>query len=57
MPKYTSFTSTNIIQFRNNIIDFSTPKIMGILNLSTNSFYDGGKYSTEGDIKSMSEND
>ena len=50
MPKYTSFTSTNIIQFRNNIIDFSTPKIMGILNLSTNSFYDGGKYRSQKEI-------
>tara|TARA_B100000700_G_scaffold221973_1_gene244477 strand:+ start:1477 stop:2337 length:861 start_codon:yes stop_codon:yes gene_type:complete len=53
MPKYTSFTSTNIIQFRNNIIDFSTPKIMGILNLSTNSFYDGGKYRSQKEILSQ----
>ena len=53
MPKYTSFTSTNIIQFRNNIIDFSTPKIMGILNLSTNSFYDGGKYRSKKEILSQ----
>ncbi len=28
------------------IIDFNTQKIMGILNLSKDSFYDGGKYSS-----------
>jgi len=29
------------------LIDTSTPKVMGILNLTPNSFYDGGKYATE----------
>ena len=29
------------------LIDTSTPKVMGILNLTPNSFYDGGKYTTE----------
>ncbi len=32
------------IKINNKIIDFSTPKIMGILNLTPDSFYDGGKY-------------
>jgi len=32
------------IKCRNKIIDFSTPKIMGVLNLTPDSFYDGGKY-------------
>jgi len=31
----------------NKIIDFSTPKIMGVLNLTPDSFYDGGKYQLE----------
>jgi dihydropteroate synthase len=31
----------------NKIIDFSTPKIMGILNLTPDSFYDGGRYQQE----------
>ena len=26
------------------LIDLNTPKIMGILNLTPDSFYDGGKY-------------
>lgn len=33
-----------------NLIDLSIPKIMGILNLTPDSFYDGGKYKTEIDI-------
>ena len=32
------------------LIDLSVPKVMGILNVTPNSFYDGGKYS---DAKSM----
>ena len=32
------------------IIDFNTQKIMGILNLSKDSFYDGGKYSSLGEV-------
>ncbi len=29
------------------LIDLSTPKVMGILNVTPNSFYDGGQYVTE----------
>lgn len=29
------------------LIDLSTPKVMGILNVTPNSFYDGGQYITE----------
>ena len=32
------------IRIRGNLIDLSNPKIMGILNLTRDSFYDGGKY-------------
>ena len=35
------------INCKGQIIDLSTPKIMGILNITPNSFYDGGKYSLE----------
>lgn len=35
------------INCKGQIIDLSTPKIMGILNITPNSFYDGGKYSFE----------
>ncbi len=32
------------------MIDLSTPKVMGILNITPDSFYDGGKYKNESDI-------
>tara|TARA_A100001011_G_scaffold4260_1_gene4880 strand:+ start:374 stop:1225 length:852 start_codon:yes stop_codon:yes gene_type:complete len=32
------------INCNGNIIDFTSPKIMGILNVTPNSFYDGGKH-------------
>lgn len=32
------------------LIDLSTPKIMGILNLTPDSFHDGGKYKDENDV-------
>ena len=33
-----------------NFDDFSTPVVMGILNVTTDSFYDGGKYLSEREI-------
>jgi len=35
---------------RGRLLDFSTPKVMGILNITPDSFYNGCKYSTESDI-------
>lgn len=32
------------------LIDFSIPKVMGILNITPDSFFDGGKYKNEKDI-------
>lgn len=32
------------INCKGNLVDLSTPKVMGILNLTPDSFYDGGKY-------------
>ena len=52
MPKYTPFTPSNIIKLKGNSIIFSTDNaiVMGILNITDDSFYDGGKYVNEGDI-------
>ena len=33
------------------ILDLSSPKVMGILNITTDSFYDGGRYGNEHEIK------
>lgn len=35
---------------KGKLVDLSTPKIMGILNLTPDSFYDGGKYKDEASI-------
>lgn len=35
------------INCRGKILDFSIPKVMGILNITPDSFYDGGKYLNE----------
>ena len=38
------------INCKGELIDLRTPKIMGILNLTLDSFYDGGKYTSEKEI-------
>lgn len=38
------------INCNGNLIDLSTPKVMGILNITPNSFYDGGKFTNESEI-------
>lgn len=38
------------INCKGDLIDLSIPKVMGILNLTPDSFYDGGKYKSETDI-------
>ena len=35
------------INCKGNLIEFSSPKVMGILNLTPDSFYDGGKFKTD----------
>ena len=38
------------INCNGNLIDLSTPKVMGILNITPDSFFDGGKYKDEKSI-------
>jgi dihydropteroate synthase len=38
------------INCKGNLIDLTTPKIMGILNVTPNSFFDGGNYKSEIEI-------
>lgn len=40
---------------KGQLIDLSSPKVMGILNLTPDSFYDGGKYKDESTILSQVE--
>ena len=41
---------SKIAKDKTNYIDFSTPVVMGILNITTDSFFDGGKFLTEVNI-------
>jgi dihydropteroate synthase len=43
------------INCKGRLIDLSIPKVMGILNITPNSFFDGGKYKNESDIISQVE--
>jgi dihydropteroate synthase len=45
--KGTFFSKKNTIRIRGKIMELTTPKIMGILNVTPDSFYDGGKYTND----------
>lgn len=47
MDKTTYFYPNKTLRLGNSILDLSTPAIMGILNVTPDSFYDGGKYVLE----------
>ncbi|MEQ8217898.1 MAG: dihydropteroate synthase [Arenibacter sp.] len=38
------------INCKGNLLDLSTPRVMGIINITPDSFYDGGKYKDETEI-------
>jgi dihydropteroate synthase len=48
--KDTFFSPKLTITCHGRLIDFSVPKVMGILNVTPDSFYDGGRYSSEAAI-------
>nr|WP_315166237.1 dihydropteroate synthase [uncultured Flavobacterium sp.] len=43
------------INCKGQLIDLSTPKVMGILNITPNSFFDGGMYKNESEVLSRVE--
>jgi dihydropteroate synthase len=43
------------INCKGTLVDLSSPKVMGILNITPDSFFDGGKYKSEADILSQVE--
>ena len=43
------------INCKGKLIDFEIPKVMGILNVTPDSFYDGGSYKNEKDILAQAE--
>ena len=44
------------INCKGKLIDLSTPKVMGILNVTPDSFFDGGRYKDETSIIKQVEN-
>ncbi len=44
MSKTTYFYPNKTLRLGGSLLDLSTPKLMGILNLTPDSFYDGGKF-------------
>jgi dihydropteroate synthase len=49
--KDTFFSKKTTLNCRGKLIDLSTPKVMGILNVTPDSFYDGGFYVEEEAVK------
>lgn len=48
-PKTTYFPLLEPLQYRGLTLDFSTPVVMGILNVTPDSFFDGGRYQRKED--------
>ena len=49
------FYSKKTLNIGGNLTDLSRPKIMGILNITDDSFYDGGRYLLESSIANQAE--
>ncbi|MDR1698828.1 MAG: dihydropteroate synthase, partial [Prevotellaceae bacterium] len=43
------------LNLNGNLIDLQTPAVMGILNVTPDSFYDGGKYVQEAEMLKQAE--
>jgi len=48
-------SANKTLRIRGKIIDLTTPKVMGILNVTPDSFYDGGLYNREIDLVKQAE--
>ncbi|MCF8345696.1 MAG: dihydropteroate synthase, partial [Bacteroidales bacterium] len=42
--KDTFFSKNRSLNCRGKLLDLRSPKVMGILNITPDSFYDGGRY-------------
>lgn len=45
--KDTFFSTNQSLDLRGNLMDLARPRVMGILNITPDSFYDGGRYTEE----------
>lgn len=46
-PESKLFSTNKTLNIRGRLLDLSTPKVMGVLNVTPDSFYDGGRYTAE----------
>jgi dihydropteroate synthase len=46
----TPFSTNKTLNINGRLVDLSIPKVMGILNVTPDSFYDGGRYLSEADV-------
>jgi dihydropteroate synthase len=51
----TAFSTNKTLNVKGKLIDLSSPKVMGILNVTPDSFYDGGRFANEKEILNQSE--
>ncbi|POY39362.1 dihydropteroate synthase [Solitalea longa] len=49
MHKHTFFNNRTTLNCNGRLLNLSTPKVMGILNITPDSFFDGGKYTSVND--------
>ncbi|NBC83189.1 MAG: dihydropteroate synthase [Bacteroidetes bacterium] len=54
--KDTFFSKKLTLNIRGQLMELSAPKVMGILNITPDSFYDGGKYTSADQIYQQAEN-
>ena len=55
MAKGSIFYEKKTLNIRGNLVDLSTPRVMGILNVTPDSFYDGGRYQDEQGVLQQAE--
>jgi dihydropteroate synthase len=51
----TPFSTNKTLNIQGRLIDLSTPRVMGILNVTPDSFYDGGRFMTETSVLQQAE--
>lgn len=51
----TGFSTNKTLNINGRLINLDTPKIMGILNVTPDSFYDGGKFTSDKEILTQAE--
>ena len=53
--KDTFFSKKTTLNCRGKLLDLSVPRVMGILNVTPDSFYDGGRYVEMDAVKKRTE--